>query len=323
MARRTSAADAAAAPTPAPWPGPPDAQLAEILRTLELRINRKLDGLLHGQHQGITPGHGSEPGESRPYIIGDDVRRIDWNVTARTRELHVRELISDRDLEAWLAVDLSPSMAFGTALAEKRSVALGAAAAVGFLTARAQNRVGAVVGTADRRRAVPPRTGRDHLRAVLTLIGTAPIEDGAGRTDLGALLDDVAGRSRRRGFVCVISDFLADPATWQRQLGMLATRHDVLAIEIVDPRELDLPAVGALMLRDPSSGSVREVRVTEAVRERYGRAAAEQRERIRAAIVGTGTHHLQLRTDHDWLSALIGYVHRSRRQPAALGAPRR
>lgn len=307
----------------AAWPGPPDAQLAEILRTLELKVNRKLDGILHGQHQGLTPGHGSEPGESRPYVIGDDVRRIDWNVTARTRELHVRDLIADRDLAAWLAVDLSPSMAFGTALAEKRSIALGAAAAVGFLTARAQNRIGAVIGTPSERRALPPRVGRDHLRAILTLIGSAPIEDGGGRTDLGALLDDVAGRARRHGFVCVISDFLSDPSTWHRSLGMVATRHDVLAIEIVDPRELDLPAVGALTLRDPASGAVREVRVTEAVRGRYAEAAAAQREQIRSAILAAGAHHLQLRTDHDWLSALIGYVHRSRRQPAVLATPRR
>ena len=317
------AASSEAAGTRAPWPGPPDAQLAEILRTLELTINRKLDGILHGQHQGLTPGHGSELGESRPYTMGDDPRRIDWNVTARTRELHVRDLIADRDLEAWLVIDLSPSMAFGTALAEKRSVALGAAAAVGFLTARAQNRIGAVIGTPDRRLALPPRVGRDHLRALLTIIASAPVEDGRGRTDLGALLGDVAGRSRRRGFVCVISDFLGDAGTWPRPLGMLATRHDVLAIEIVDPRELDLPAIGTLTLRDPSSGAVRDVRVTEAVRARYASAAAAQREQIRSAIVGAGAHHLQLRTDHDWLSALIGFVHRSRRQPAALGAPRR
>ncbi len=302
-----------------PWPGPPDAHLAEILRSLELRVDRKLDGILHGQHQGLTPGHGSEHGESRPYVVGDDVRRIDWNVTARTQELHVRDLIADRDLEAWLAVDLSPSMAFGTALAEKRSIALGAAAGVGFLTARSQNRVGAVIGTAgDRRLALPPRVGRDHLRALLTVIGSAPIEDGAGRSDLGALLHDVGGRARRRGFICVISDYLGDPESWRRPLGALVTRHEVLAIEIVDPRELDLPAVGSLVLRDASSGTVREVRVTESVRRRYAEAAAAQREAIRSAVIGAGAHHLQLRTDHDWLSELIGYVHRRRRQPATM-----
>ena len=231
----------------------------------------------------------------------------------------MRDLIADRDLEAWLAVDLSPSMAFGTALAEKRSIALGAAAGVGFLTARSQNRVGAVIGTAgDRRLALPPRVGRDHLRALLTVIGSAPIEDGAGRSDLGALLHDVGGRARRRGFICVISDYLGDPESWRRPLGALVTRHEVLAIEIVDPRELDLPAVGSLVLRDASSGAVREVRVTESVRRRYAEAAAAQREAIRSAVIGAGAHHLQLRTDHDWLSELIGYVHRRRRQPATL-----
>ncbi|MGD9704037.1 MAG: DUF58 domain-containing protein [Acidimicrobiia bacterium] len=290
-----------------------------MLRSLELRVDRKLDGILHGQHQGLTPGHGSEHGESRPYIVGDDVRRIDWNVTARTQELHVRDLIADRDLEAWLAVDLSPSMAFGTALAEKRTIALGAAAGVGFLTARAQNRVGAVISTAgDRRLALPPRVGRDHVRALLSVIGGAPITDGTGRSDLGSLLHDVGGRARRRGFICVISDFLGDPETWRRSLGTLVARHEVLAIEIVDPRELDLPQIGSLVLRDPSTGAVREVRLTETVRRRYAEAAVVQREAIRSAVIGTGAHHLQLRTDHDWLSELIGFVHRRRRQPAAL-----
>jgi len=304
-------------PSQSAWPGPSDAQLAEILRSLELRIDRKLDGLLHGQHQGLTPGHGSEHGESRPYVIGDDVRRIDWNITARTRELHVREQIADRDLVAWLAIDLSPSMAFGTAAAEKRSIALGAAAAVGFLTARSQNRVGAVVATADSRRMLPPRVGRDHLRAVLATVGSTEIADDQGRVDLGALLEDVAGRARRRGFVCVISDFLADPETWRRPLGTLAMRHEVLAVEIVDPRELDLPAIGSLTLRDPASGQVRDVRLTESVRRRYAAAAGAQRERIRMTVIGAGAHHLQLRTDHDWLSSLIGFVQRRRRQPMA------
>ncbi len=294
------------------WPGPPDAQLAETLRRLELMITRKLDGILHGQHQGLTPGHGSEAGESRPYIIGDDVRRIDWNVTARTRELYVRELIADRDLEAWLCVDMSPTMAFGTELAEKRSIALGAAAAVGFLTARAQNKVGAVVAAGGDRLAYPPRGGRDHLRALLTAIGQAPSGEGTGRSDLGALLDDVGGRARRRGFVTVIGDLLAPIEQWRRPLGALALRHEVLVVEIVDRRELDLPAIGLLTVADPSTGRVREVRVTESVRRRYAEAAATQRATIRSTVLAAGAQHLQLATNGEWLEELIRYVHRRR-----------
>ncbi len=316
-----SPVNTAAGGTP-PWPGPPDAALAQTLKALELTITRKLDGLLHGQHQGLTPGHGSEAGESRPYIVGDDVRRIDWNVTARTRELYVRDQIADRDLEAWLAIDTSASMAFGTAVAEKRSIALGAAAAVGFLTARSQNKVGAVLAAGPHRRAFPPRAGRDHLRAVLTAIAMAPDAEGQGRTDLGQLAHDVAGRARRRGFVCLIGDFIGDPDTWRPAIGALATRHEVLAIEIVDRRELDLPAVGLLTLADPATGRTREVQITDRVRERYAVAAAAQRARIRSELLATGAQHLQLRTDDDWLAELIGYVHRRRRQPAARGAAR-
>ncbi len=308
------------APATPAWPGPPDAALAQTLKSLELTITRKLDGILHGNHQGLTPGHGSEPGESRPYIIGDDVRRIDWNVTARTRELYVRDQIADRDLEAWIAVDTSASMAFGTAVTEKRSIALGAAAAVGFLTARSQNKVGAVLAAGPTLRSFPPRVGRDHLRAVLSAIATAPGAEGQGRTDLGRLAHDVAGRARRRGFICLISDFIGDPDGWRPAIGSLATRHEVLAIEIVDQRELDLPAVGMLTMADPATGRTREVMITEKVRERYARAAAAQRERIRTELLATGAQHVQLRTDEDWLTELIGYVHRRRRQPGALRA---
>lgn len=295
-----------------PWPGPPEAQVAETLRRLELTVTRKLDGLLHGQYQGLTPGHGTEHGESRPYTVGDDVRRIDWNVTARTQELHVRELIADHDLEAWLAVDASPSMAFGTDRSEKRAVALGAVAAVGFLTARSQNKIGAVVAAGPHRRSFPPRQGQQHLRAVLTAVAQAPAAEGEGRTDLGALLDDVAGRARRRGFVCVVSDFLAPPDTWRRSMGGLALRHELLAIEVVDRRELELPAVGSLTFADPATGRVREVRLTAEVRRRYAAAAAEQRAAIRAAVLACGAQHVQLTTDGSWLEELIHYVHRRR-----------
>lgn len=304
----------------------PGSGFASTLRRLELTITRKLDGMLHGQHQGLTPGHGSESGESRPYIVGDDVRRIDWNVTARTQELYVRNVIADRDLEAWLAVDVSPSMAFGTQSFEKREIALGAAAAVGFLTARAQNKVGGVVASGTERRAFPPRGGRDHLRALLTGIAEAPVVEGGGRTDLAALLDDVAGRARRRGFVCIVSDFLADPVTWRRPLGGLALRHDVLAVEIVDRRELELPNVGVLSVVDPATGDMRDVRLTAAVRERYAVASAEQRAAIRSTVLASGAQHLVLTTDGDWLEAIIGYVHRRRhlanRPFKAVGAAR-
>ena len=149
--------------------GPPTETVSELLRTLELTITGRLDGVLHGHYQGLTPGHGSEPGESRLYQPGDDVRRIDWNITARTRETHVREQIADRDLTAWLVVDASAAMRFGTVTDEKSSTALAAAACVGFLTARNQNRLGAIVVSGPLLQVLPPRGGRDQVRAILTL----------------------------------------------------------------------------------------------------------------------------------------------------------
>ena len=163
------------------------------MRTLELTINRRLDGALHGNHQGITPGHGSEPGEARLYQPGDDVRRIDWNVTARTMETHVREQIADRDLEAWLVVDTSAAMRFGTTVADKAQAALVAAATVGFLTARNQNRLGAVLVAGPHLKVMPPRFGRDQVRAVLSNAATPPPSEGLGRADLAG-----GHRPRRR-----------------------------------------------------------------------------------------------------------------------------
>lgn len=303
---------------PVRWPsGPPTDALAEMLRTLELTVTRKLDGFLHGQYQGLTPGHGSEIGESRMYQIGDDVRRIDWNVTARTRELYVRDQIADRDLEGWLVVDVSAPMRFTTVGPQKASLALGAAAAVGFLTARNQNRLGAVLVAGPEMRTFPPRPGRPQVRGILHAIGMPPDSHGRGRADLAGALERAGALSRRRGFVTVISDFLAKD--WQRPLGTLALRNDVLAVEILDPRELDIPAVGYVALADPATGNVREVRMTPDLQRRYRAAAQAQRDATRETIRSAGADHLQLRTDGDWVADLIQHVRRRKVQIAGVG----
>ncbi|MCU1395077.1 MAG: hypothetical protein JWM34_3505 [Ilumatobacteraceae bacterium] len=309
------------------WPsGPPTDALAEMLRTLELTVARKLAGFLHGQYQGITPGQGSEIGESRMYQVGDDVRRIDWNVTARTRELFVRDQIADRDLEGWIVVDVSAPMQFSTVGPQKASLALGAAAAVGFLTARNQNRLGAVLVAGPELKTFPPRPGRPQVRAILHAISMPPASAGKGRADLGAALQRVGAVSRRRGFITVISDFLApqvDPANpdggWQRALGAMALRNDVLCIEVVDPRELDIPAVGYVALSDPATGRVREVQMTAELQRRYKEAALQQRAGIRDTIRRAGADHLLLSTDQDWVGALIQHVRRRKVQVAGVG----
>ncbi len=309
------AANTAVASTTIDWPsGPTPASVAEVLRSLEFAINRRLDGQLHGQHQGITPGHGSEPGESRSYQPGDDVRRIDWNVTARTRELHVRDQIADRDLEAWLVVDVSAAMHFGTKHSTKAQIALAAAATVGFLTARNQNRLGSVLVAGPHVRITPPRLGRDNVRAILRAVADSPDTEGLGRGDLPEALNRVGALSKRRGFVCVISDFAG--TSWSSPISALAMRHDVLAISVVGPREFDVQPIGLVTFADPSTGSTREMMVTADVQRRFSDLAAVRREERERTARSSGSDWLELSTDGDWLSEIAAHVRRRRLRPA-------
>jgi uncharacterized protein (DUF58 family) len=292
-----------------PWSPAKVESTHEVLRRLELTITRKLDGLLQGDYRGLVPGHGSELGETREYQPGDDTRRIDWNVTARMQVPHVRETIADRELETWMLVDQSASLDFGTADCEKRDLAVNGAASVGFLTARSGNRLGAILlrpGAGPV--VVPARSGRAHLQALLHRVITAPRLDGAGPTDLATGIERLGATMRRRGLAVVISDWL-DPTDWEMPLRRLAVRHDVLAIEVVDPRELMLTDVGMLHVIDPETGEVREIQTSDAgLRERYAAAAKQQRDDISLTIRRAGGHHLVLRTDEDWLRALVRFV---------------
>jgi uncharacterized protein (DUF58 family) len=281
---------------------------SEVLRRLDLIVRRRLDGLLHGEYMGLVPGHGTEKGETRLYAPGDDVRNIDWNVTARMTEPHVRETIADRELECWILADDSPSLDFGTALCEKRDLAVSAAAAVGFLTHRTGNRIGAVLAAPDGHQIVPAKGGKDHLLALMHRLVTAARHP-RGTTDLGGALDVLGGIARRRGLVAVVSDFLEPPETWQQPLARAGVRHETLCIEIVDPREVELPSVGVLSLVDPRSGELFEIQTSNPkIRERYAAAAAAQRGAIADAIRAAGADHLQLRTDGDWLLDIVRFV---------------
>ena len=266
----------------------------EVLRRLELTITRKLDGLLQGDYRGLVPGHGSDPGETRPYQPGDDTRRIDWNVTARMQVPHVRETIADRELETWLLIDQSASLDFGTADCEKRDLVLNAAGAVGFLTSRNGNRLGAVLlqpGAAPV--IIPARTGRVHLQAVLHRVITAPRVDGGGPTNLAAGIERLGATMRRRGLAVVISDWL-DPTPWQMPLRRLGVRHDVLAVEVLDPRELALATSGCsswsiprratcTRCRRPTPACASDSPPRRQQRERSRRRCSERRRPPRAA----------------------------------------
>jgi uncharacterized protein (DUF58 family) len=281
----------------------------EVLRRLELTITRKLDGLLQGDYRGLVPGHGSDLGETRLYQPGDDTRRIDWNVTARMQTPYIRETIADRELETWMLIDQSASLDFGTANCEKRDLVLNAAAAIGFLAARNGNRLGAMLlRPGSPPVVVPARTGRTHLQAVLHRIITAPRIDGAGPTDLATSIERLGSTMRRRGLAVVVSDWL-DPTPWQMPLRRLGVRHNVVAVEVVDPRELALADVGVLELVDPETGRVYEVQTSDAkLRERYAIAAQQQRDTIAAGLRGGSASHLVLRTDSDWLLDLVRFV---------------
>ena len=289
---------------------------AVAARRLRLDVARRLDGLLSGDHLGYLPGPGTEAAEARSYLPGDDVRRIDWAVTARTGSTHVRDAIAERELETTLLVDLTASMSFGTVRHEKRDLALAVAAAVMHLAGGPGDRVGAVVLSGDGLRRLPPRGGRDAALTLLHRLLQEPRADGAG-PDLAAGLVAVLNPPRRRGLVVVLSDLLAPvgaPPTWARPLRMLAGRHDVVVAEILDPRELSLPDVGMLRLVDPETGRHLEVQTrSTALRERYAAAAAGRRAGHAAEVRRAGAGHVVLRTDRDWLVDLATFLATRRR----------
>lgn len=286
-----------------------------VLKRLEIDIRSRLDGILHGDYAGLVPGHGSEPGETRHYEPGDDVRRIDWNVTARLQTPHIRQTIADRELETRVAIDMSPSLDFGTANCEKRDLALSAIGALGFLTNRVGNRFGAELILPDGIVNVPARQGRPHLLSILDRVHNAPRV--TGTTDLATGIARLDAGRQRRGLRVVISDFLATDG-WQNALRRVATRHETLAIEIIDPRELDLPNVGVLALIDPETGTRRTVNTSSAkLRERYAAAAAEQRSQTASEIRRAGADHLILRTDRDWLYDVAQFVTTRRKRNMA------
>ena len=302
-----TAAFATDRPKERPGPGPTPVAL---LRALDLTIGRRIHGALPGEFRAHDLGGGLELAQVRPYQPGDDVRRIDWNVTARTAVPHVRVHVPERALTSWLLLDVSPSMTFGTALRRKADVAEGVALAVGHLATQRGNRLGIVTfgGANDRR--MPPRVGRAGLLASLLL---ASVQDDIPHglpqvTSPAAALRFVAATARRGGLVVLVSD-LRGPDDWQRPLAAVAARHQVLAVEIDDPREGDLPDVGELTLVDAETG--REVRVdtsSSQLRDRFKDAAATERAEVARGLRRIGVGHIVLSTATAWLPSLAAQL---------------
>lgn len=295
-----------------------DPSLSAALRTLELTVRRRLDGVLHGDHLGLIPGPGSEPGDAREYQPGDDVRQMDWSVTARTTHPHVRQSVADRELETWMVVDLSASLDFGTTGCEKRDLAVAAAAAITHLTSGGGNRIGAVVANGSTTTRIPARGGQVHSQAMLRAIATTPSAADGVRGDLKGAIESLRRPQRRRGMAVVISDFLG-PIDWERSLRAIAARHDVLAVEVLDPRDLELPDIGDVVLHDPESGRTREFSTTPQLRADFAEAAASHRSDVERVLRRCGAPRLTLRTDGDWISDVVRFVS-SRRHSLGAGA---
>ena len=296
-----------ATPTPArPGPGPmPEG----LLRALDISIGRRVQGLLAGDFRSTLLGAGSELALVRPYEPGDDVRRIDWNVTARTAEPHVRVDLAERVLVTWLVLDVSPSMNFGTADRRKADVAEGVAIAVGHLATRRGNRLGVVTFGGDDPKALPPRQGRAGLIGLLTALRQEQPETG-GDGSVGTAVTRASAMARQRSLVVVVSDFRG-PHDWRRRMLEVAGRHDVVAVEIRDPREQELANVGLLWLVDPETG--RQLRVdtrSRRLRERFAAAAEAERAEVAGAFTSVGARHVVLSTEGDWLRPLVAFLRR-------------
>jgi len=298
------------APTPErPGPG---RMPGALLRALEVSIARRMEGLLAGDYRSTLLGDGTELAQVRPYVPGDDVRRIDWNVTARTREPHVRVQLAERVLVTWLVLDASASMQFGTAERRKADVAEGVALAIGHVATRRGNRFGLVAFGDDPLQVVRPRQGRVGLVGLLTALHRA--DEGSGvATSLAEALAHAGAAARQRSIVFVVSDFRG-PRDWRRPLLELAARHEVIAVEVRDPREESLPNAGTLWLVDPETG--RQLRVdtrSKRLRERFASAAGAERREVARLLTSVGVRHVVLSTSGDWLRSFAVFLRQRRR----------
>src|SRR5436305_5246663 len=285
-------------------PGPLPAGLVDAL---DLAVARRAAGMLPGERKAPGVGTGTELFQLRPYEFGDDVRQLDPSASARTGIPHVRLQVPERALTTWLVIDVSPSMAFGTADRLKADVAEGVGLVLGRLGARRGGRVGMMTSGARVQRFVPPRSGRGALAPLQRLRSEGVAPDGYHDPEaLTRTLRRVAQLARHPGLIVVVSDFRM-PRNWRRAMAALRARHSTLAVEIRDPRESELPAVGHLALVDPETGERIEVDThSSRLRERFAEAEAEERTAVAGDLRHALAEHIVLTTDGDWLRALGG-----------------
>lgn len=289
-----------------------------VLRNAELWVAKRLEGIGPGSYRSRQIGEGIEFSDIREYVPGDDVRAIDWNVTARTGHPHVRMYQADREAKVFILADRSASMGFGTAGKTKEQLLREVVAAVAVMVLRRGNPIGGMLFAENRLAGLPFSSGRRAALRLLQLLDDAAPREGVGsRLDLA--LEETERVVRRRSIIFVASDWL-NAGDWAPPLGRLALRHEVIAAQITDPRETDLPPVGPLVLEDPETGRQLEVDTANPeLRRAFATAAAAHQKRLSTSITSTGASHLVVSTGADWLRDLLGFLDRRRRKGRRAG----
>jgi uncharacterized protein (DUF58 family) len=285
-----------------------------VLRRLEWTAIRRLDGLLQGDYRTLLRGAGLDLADLREYQHHDDVRHIDWNVTARLQVPHVRVFTEDREMACWFLLDLSPSVDFGSGEQRKRTVSSEFVAVLARMLTRHGNRVGALLYGSGVDTVIPSRGGRRHVLHLLHSMQTRPAPQESGTTKLRELLESGASLIKRRSTIFVVSDFISEPG-WDRPLAQLARRHEVVAVRLLDPLELELPDLGLLTMRDAESGEQLLVDTHDAgFRKRFARIAAQREAELREGFVRAGVDVLELSTDDDLVDAVVRFTEMRKRR---------
>jgi len=293
---------------PAPTP-------ERLLQRLDWHVIRRLDGLLQGDYRSLFYGYGVDFADLREYQPGDDIRYIDWNVTARTDTPYVRQYTEDREITAWFLLDLSPSMDFGTAESQKRTVLIDCVATLARVLTRHGNRVGAVFYGSRVERTIPAAGGRIHvLRLINDLLKQPPLPN-APFTSLTPLLEAGLHATKQRSLIFIISDFISAPG-WERALSLLSRRHEVVAIRLWDPREVELPDVGPIMLEDAETGEHLYVDTRDhQFRRRFQEAADRREAELKEAFKRAGVDVLALSTGEDLVRAIVRFATLRKQRP--------
>ena len=297
------------------------AQAAEsVLRRLDWTVLRRLDGLLHGDYRTLFRGFGLDLADLREYQYHDDVRYIDWNVTARLDTPFVREYNEEREVNAWFLLDLSPSVDFGSAQVKKRNVAADFVTVLARILTRRGNRVGAIFYGSSVDTVIPARSGRRHVLHILHTILTRPELPPSAETNLGDLLRTAFQLMPRRSLVFVVSDFISQPG-WAEPLAHLARRHDAVAVRLYDPLEMNLPDLGLVVVQDAETGEQIFVDTHDpGFRKRFAAVAERRETELRTALRRAGMDALELATDADLGDAILRFADlRKRRSQLAAG----